>query len=91
MQDFISENKDENAVEVIEKPQFFARPPSGTIELGADNIRISLGPEADDDDGDDDGYDDDVIDRRMLKRSSALLVDKQTRKPRRKKKENEGD
>merc|ERR1712054_446853 len=66
---------------------FFAGPPQGTMELGADNIRIPLGPESypADDDDEEEGYDDDVLDRRTLKRSSQLLVDKQTRKPRRKK------
>merc|ERR1711998_171941 len=70
-----------------DQPSFFAGPPEGTLELGADNIRIPLGPEveAGEDDDEEEGFDDDVLDRRTLKRSSQLLVDKQTRKPRRKK------
>jgi len=73
---------------------FFAGPPEGTLELGADNIRIPLGPEGNDagpEDEDEEGYDDDVLDRRTLKRSSQMLVDKQTRKPRRKKKQADDD
>jgi len=76
-----------------EQPAFFVGPPQGTLELWPNNIRIPLGPEAEEGagDDDDDGYDDDVLDRRTLKRSSQLLVDKQTRKPRRRKKHNEDD
>jgi len=60
-----------------EPSSFFAGPPEGTLELGADNIRIPLGPdvEAGDDDDEEEGYDDDVLDRRTLKRSSQLLVE----------------
>jgi len=92
MQDLIKEKGGEDQFS-DDVPSFFAGPAQGMINLGADNIRIPLGPEVFpvDEEEEEEGYDDDVLDRRTLKRSSQLLVDKQTRKPRRKKRHSEED